>query len=43
MDFVEADDEGRIVEVVTKGYRMDTKILRPARVVVSKKEGDSDG
>ena len=43
VDFVEAGDEGRVVEVVTKGYRMDTKILRPARVVVSKKEGDSDG
>ncbi|MFQ5986373.1 MAG: nucleotide exchange factor GrpE [Thermoplasmata archaeon] len=43
VDFVEAEDEGRVVAVVHKGYRLDTRILRPAQVVVSKKEGDSDG
>ncbi len=43
VDFVEAEHEGRVVEVVTRGYRLDTKILRPARVIVSKKEGESDG
>ncbi|MEE9593329.1 MAG: nucleotide exchange factor GrpE, partial [Thermoplasmata archaeon] len=40
--FVEAEDEAKVVEVVHKGYRLDTKILRPAQVVVSKKQGDSD-
>jgi molecular chaperone GrpE len=40
--FVETEDEAKVVEVVHKGYRLDTKILRPAQVVVSKKQGDSD-
>lgn len=43
VDFIETEDEGRVVEVARKGYRLDTKILRPARVVVSKKQGDADG
>lgn len=43
VDFVETEDEGHIVEVARRGYRMDTRILRPARVVVGKKQGDADG
>ncbi|MFQ5920252.1 MAG: nucleotide exchange factor GrpE [Thermoplasmata archaeon] len=43
VDFVETEHEGRVVEVARKGYRLDTKVLRPARVVVSKKQGDADG
>ncbi|MFQ5986951.1 MAG: nucleotide exchange factor GrpE [Thermoplasmata archaeon] len=44
VDFVEAEDEdeGRVVEVVHKGYRLDAKILRPAQVIVNRKGGDSD-
>jgi molecular chaperone GrpE len=31
-------DEGQILEVLEKGYRMDGQVLRPARVVVGKEE-----
>jgi molecular chaperone GrpE len=31
-------DEGQVLEVLEKGYRMDGQVLRPARVVVGKEE-----
>jgi molecular chaperone GrpE len=37
-------DEGKVVEVVVKGYTFKGKVLRHAKVVVGKgKEGDADG
>lgn len=33
------DQDMRVVEVVNPGYRLDGRILRPARVVVAKREG----
>ena len=30
----ESDDDGKVVEVLEKGYRVDGQVLRPARVVV---------
>lgn len=32
------DEEMRVVEVVNPGYRLDSRVLRPARVVVAKRE-----
>ena len=31
-------EDGKILEVVEKGYKLNGKILKPARVVVGKKE-----
>ncbi len=31
-------EDGKIIEVVEKGYKLNGKILKPARVVVGKKE-----
>jgi molecular chaperone GrpE len=31
-------DEGQVLEVLEKGYRMDGQVLRPARVVVGKED-----
>ncbi|HSB37815.1 MAG TPA: nucleotide exchange factor GrpE [Gaiellaceae bacterium] len=38
-------DEGTVIEVVQKGYRLGDRVVRPARVVVAapKQEGDGDG
>lgn len=36
----EGDDEGRVVEVLEKGYRVDGQVLRPARVVVGSSAED---
>jgi molecular chaperone GrpE len=34
-----ADDAGKVVEVLEKGYRQDGRVLRPARVVVGEANG----
>jgi molecular chaperone GrpE (heat shock protein) len=31
-------DEGQVLEVLEKGYRLNGQVLRPARVVVGAKE-----
>jgi molecular chaperone GrpE len=37
-------DEGSVIEVLQKGYRLGDRVLRPARVVVAApKEADGDG
>jgi len=36
-------EEGTIVDVVQKGYMLNNRLLRPAKVVVVKNRGDSDG
>jgi len=40
-----ASDEGSVIEVLQKGYRLGDRVLRPARVVVAgpKEESASDG
>lgn len=43
MDRVEGEEEGRVAEVRRKGYRLARRVLRPARVVVTKKGGDAHG
>ncbi len=35
--------EGRVVEVLQKGYRLQDRILRPSQVVVSKSGGEEGG
>ncbi|MGB9637121.1 MAG: nucleotide exchange factor GrpE [Thermoplasmata archaeon] len=35
---IPADTDGRIIEIVRKGYVMDGVVLRPARVIIGKKE-----
>ena len=41
---VKADDAGKVVEVLERGYRLDGQVLRPARVVVgAPDESDDDG
>lgn len=35
--------EGAVAEVLLKGYRTKDRILRPAQVVVCRKEGEEDG
>jgi molecular chaperone GrpE len=35
----EAEDAGKVVEVLEKGYRQDGQVLRPARVVVGEANG----
>lgn len=36
-EVTEGPDEGRIVKVVAKGYKINDRVIRPAKVVVSKK------
>ena len=38
----EAEEEGTVVEVLQKGYRLDGQVLRPARVVVASGNGGPD-
>jgi molecular chaperone GrpE len=38
-----ADEAGKVVEVLEKGYRLDGQILRPARVIVGASGGGDDG
>lgn len=38
-----AEEAGRVVEVRQKGYRLAHKVLRPAQVVVARKEGEENG
>ena len=35
-------DEGSVIEVLQKGYRLGDRVLRPARVVVAAKEANGD-
>jgi molecular chaperone GrpE len=37
------EDEGSILEVIQKGYRLGDRVLRPARVVVAAADESSDG
>src|SRR4051812_49507692 len=37
------EDEGSVLEVVQKGYRLGDRVLRPARVVVAAAQGDDGG
>lgn len=42
-DVTEGPNEGKIVKIIRKGYKIDNKVLRPAQVVVEKKaEGQSN-
>lgn len=44
VDYVESDeDEGSIVNVLQKGYTLKGKLLRPAKVMVAKKEKKKGG
>ena len=36
-------DEGTVIEVLQKGYRLGDRVLRPARVVVAAAEEEDDG
>lgn len=36
IDAEEGNEENRVVRVVTKGYKIEDKVIRPSRVVVSK-------
>ena len=38
IDVVEGKEDGRIVAVLQKGYTLNDKVLRPAKVKVSKKQ-----
>jgi molecular chaperone GrpE len=38
VDTIVGEDDGKIVEVLEKGYELDGKVIRPARVKVSKKQ-----
>lgn len=38
IDVVEGKEDGKIVEVLQKGYTLNDKVLRPAKVKVSKKQ-----
>ena len=38
VDVVEGKEDGKIVEVLQKGYTLNDKVLRPAKVKVSKKQ-----
>lgn len=42
VEVAEGPDEGRVVKVQVKGYKMNDKVLRVAKVVVSSKEVDQD-
>jgi len=37
-DVAEGSEEGKIVKVIAKGYKIDDKVVRPAKVVVAKKK-----
>ncbi|MBI4037441.1 nucleotide exchange factor GrpE [Candidatus Curtissbacteria bacterium] len=36
IEAVEGEDEGKVVKVLSKGYKINGKVLRPAKVVVTK-------
>jgi len=38
MEVLEGKEDGKIVGIVQKGYTLDDKVLRPAKVKVSKKQ-----
>jgi molecular chaperone GrpE len=38
-----ASEEGSVIEVLQKGYRLGDRVLRPARVVVAGPKGEPDG
>lgn len=42
IEAVEGKDEGKVVKVLSKGYKINGKVLRPAKVAVSKKSKDTD-
>lgn len=42
VEVVEGPDEGRVVKVQTKGYKINDKVIRPAKVVVSRKKVDRE-
>lgn len=42
VEVAEGPDEGRVVKVQVKGYKMNDKVLRVAKVVVSSKEVDQE-
>src|SRR6185437_1184757 len=37
------EDEGTVIQVLQKGYRLGDRVLRPARVVVSQGPSDPEG
>jgi molecular chaperone GrpE len=37
------EDEGTVIEVVQKGYRLGDRVVRPARVVVAAPKPEDDG
>ena len=37
VETTEGPDEGRIVKVMSKGYKINSRVIRPAKVVVSRK------
>ncbi len=41
--FAEGNEEGIVVEVLQRGYRMRDRILRPSQVIVVKKGGEEAG
>lgn len=40
VDYVQGNQEGRIVKVLLKGYRLEDRVLRPSQVVVCRKGGE---
>jgi molecular chaperone GrpE len=40
---VPAGEDGKVLSVLEKGYRLDGQVLRPARVVVGKAADDTEG
>lgn len=40
VEVAEGPDEGRIVKVLIKGYKIDGRVLRPAKVIVTKSKID---
>jgi molecular chaperone GrpE len=38
----DGEEEGKIVHVLQEGYKLHDKLLRPARVVVTKRKADED-
>ena len=42
VEIAEGPDEGRIARVVAKGYKIEDKVIRPAKVVVTKKAATQD-
>lgn len=43
VESVDGDEDGQVVEVRKKGYRLAHRVIRPAHVVVSKTGGEQDG